>query len=213
MAYGAAAWLFNAALALTILLSGPAAAAASKVVLAFGDSLTAGYGLADEDAFTTQLERALEARGLDVVVQNAGVSGDTTAGGRSRLAWTLGEQAPDLVLLALGANDALRATEPEQTRRNLDAMLGELKRRNIPILLIGMQAPRNLDAEYRAAFDRIFPELAAKHGVPLYPFFLDGVAMDPALNQPDGIHPNARGVSVIVERLAPHVARALAGGG
>lgn len=195
-----------------VLFSAPAAAA-SKVILAFGDSLTAGFGLPAEDSLPAQLERALRAQGLDVAVQNAGVSGDTTAGGRSRLAWTLGDEPPDLVLLALGANDALRGTDPDETRRNLDAMLTELKRRRVPVLLIGMQAPRNLDAEYRDAFDAVFPDLAAKHGVPLYPFLLDGVAMDPKLNQPDGLHPNAEGVAVIVERLAPYVVRALAKGG
>jgi acyl-CoA thioesterase-1 len=189
------------------------AVAAPKAILAFGDSLTAGYGLTAAEGFTAQLARALQARGLDVIVKNAGVSGETTAGGRARLAWTLGDDRPALVLLALGANDALRGLEPEEMRRNLDAMLSELKRRSIPVLLIGMQAPRNLGPEYRAAYDKVFGELASKHETPLYPFFLDGVAMNPELNQPDGIHPNAKGVAVIVERLAPYVARALAGEG
>jgi acyl-CoA thioesterase-1 len=210
--YGAAAWLFNAALALTILLSAPASAA-QKVILAFGDSLTAGYGLPAAEGFTAQLERALVARGLDVVVQNAGVSGDTTAGGRARLAWTLGDRKPDLVLLELGANDALRGLDPDAMRRNLDAMLAELKRREVPVLLAGMQAPRNLGPEYRAAYDKVFAELADEYEAPLYPFFLDGVAMNPQLNQSDGLHPTAEGVAVIVERIVPHVARALAGQG
>ena len=208
--YGAAAWFFNAALALTMLLSAQAIAA-PQVILAFGDSLTEGYGLPVEEGFTVQLQRALKAKGLDVKVRNAGVSGNITAAGRSRLAWTLGDDKPDLVLLALGANDALRGLDPEEMRRNLAAMLEELKRRDLPVLLVGMQAPRNLGPEYREAYDKVFPELAAKYEVPLYPFFLDGIAMKPELNQPDGIHPNAEGVAAIVERLAPHVARALAG--
>jgi acyl-CoA thioesterase I len=207
-AYGARSRLFNAVLALGLAWSA-AAAAAQKLVLAFGDSLTTGYGLPAAEGFTAQLERALRARGLDVAVRNAGVSGDTSAGGRSRLLWALGEAKPDLVLLELGANDALRGLDPEELRKNLDFMVGELKRRDIPVLLAGMQAPRNLDAAYRDAFAAAFAEVADKHGVPLYPFFLDGVAMDPRLNQPDGIHPNAQGVSVIVERIAPHVIRAL----
>ncbi len=195
------------------MLLSAAASAAPKVILAFGDSLTAGYGLPTAEGFTAQLERALKARGLDVVVKNAGVSGETTAGGRARLAWTLADEKPDLVLLELGANDALRGLDPEEMRRNLDAMLTELKRREVPVLLAGMQAPRNLGPEYRAAYDNVFIELAEKHDVPLYPFFLDGVAMAPDLNQPDGIHPNAEGVAVIVERIVPHVARALAAAG
>ena len=189
------------------------ALAAPKVILAFGDSLTAGYGLPPAEGFTAQLERALKARGLDVVVKNAGVSGETTAGGRARLAWTLGGDRPDLVLLELGANDALRGLDPEEMRRNLDAMLTELKRRSLPVLLAGMQAPRNLGPEYREAYDKVFADLAEKHDVPLYPFFLDGVAMNPELNQPDGIHPNAKGVAVMVERMAPYVERVLAGEG
>jgi acyl-CoA thioesterase I len=207
-AYGARTWLFNAVMALGLACSA-AAAAAQKLVLAFGDSLTAGYGLPAAEGFTAQLERALRARGLDVAVRNAGVSGDTSAGGRSRLLWALGEAKPDLVLLELGANDALRGLDPEELRKNLDFMVGELKRRDIPVLLAGMQAPRNLDAAYREAFAAAFAEVAEKHDVPLYPFFLDGVAMEPGLNQADGIHPNAQGVSVIVERIAPHVIRAL----
>jgi acyl-CoA thioesterase-1 len=191
-----------------MLLSTPARAE-PKVVLAFGDSLTAGYGLPAADGFTTQLERALKERGLDVTVKNAGVSGDTSAGGRARLAWTLGDDPPDLVLLELGANDALRGLDPEEMRRNLDAMLAELKRRNVPVLLAGMRAPRNLGPEYREAYDKVFAELADRYDVPLYPFFLDGVAMKPELNQPDGIHPNAQGVAAVVARLAPYVVRAL----
>jgi len=187
--------------------AGPAAAA-ERVLLAFGDSLVAGYGLAEEEGFTAVLERRLRAAGHAVRVKNAGVSGDTTAGGRARLAWSLAEPA-DAVLLELGANDALRGLEPDQARSNLRAMLEELKKRNLPVLLVGMLAPPNLGPEYERAFNAIYPELAAEYGVPLYPFFLDGVAANAALNQNDGIHPNAAGVEAIVERILPHVVRLL----
>jgi len=202
--------------------SAPATAAPSpapkepqRLILAFGDSLTAGYGLPATDGFTRQLEDALKSQGLNVRVHNAGVSGDTTSGGRSRLGWVLSsmKQKPDLVILELGANDALRGIDPKLTRANLDAMLTELKSQNLPVLLAGMYAPRGLGATYYKAFDAIYPDLAKKHDVALYPFFLDGVAADPALNQRDGIHPNKAGVAVIVKRLAPHVRRALQGSG
>ncbi len=174
------------------------------VILAFGDSLTAGYGLAPGEAYPVRLEAALSAGGRAVEVRNAGVSGDTTSGGRRRLAWTL-KAAPDLVILELGANDALRGIDPALTRANLDAMLSTLGQRGIPVLLAGMLAPPNYGDRYAAAFNAIFPELAAKHGVALYPFFLDGVAADPALNQADTLHPNAEGIKVIVDKLLPHV--------
>jgi acyl-CoA thioesterase-1 len=188
----------------------PSTAAASDPlrVLAFGDSLTAGYGLPKAQSFTAQLERALTDEGLAVTVIDAGVSGDTSAGGRARLDWTLAGTAdggPDAVIVELGANDALRGIDPRITYDNLDAILGELKRRNLPVLLAGMRAPPNMGAEYTEAFDGIYPRLAEKHGVALYPFFLDGVAADPDLNQADGIHPNARGVAVIVKRMSPAV--------
>lgn len=175
-----------------------------------GDSLTAGFGLAPEDAFPAKLERQLAAEGLRVKVLNAGVSGDTTAGGRARLGWALADK-PDAVIVALGANDALRGIDPTETRANLDAILTELGRRRLKILLAGMMAPRNLGPDYVRVFDAIYPELAAKHHVALDPFFLEGVALDPALNQPDGIHPNPRGVAAIVERILPAVRRLLAG--
>jgi acyl-CoA thioesterase I len=186
------------------LLSGGAAQAQALKVVAFGDSLTAGFGLPAQDAFTRVLEQSLRARGLDVTIENAGVSGDTTAAGLQRLDWSIPDDA-DAVLLELGANDALRGQDPGGTRENLDRMLARLKGRGIPVMLLGMRAPRNLGASYAEAFDPIFPELAAKHGVPLYPFFLDGVAAAPELNQPDGIHPNAEGVRTIVARLTPSV--------
>ena len=201
--YGSRSRLFNAVFGLLLLLA-PATAAADKVVLAFGDSLTAGYGLAEAEGFPRQLEARLRAEGLAVRVRNAGVSGDTTAGGRARLAWTLAEPA-DLVILSLGANDALRGIEPAVTKANLDAMLEELGKRKLKVLLAGMLAPRNLGDDYTKRFDTIYPELAKAHGVPLYPFFLAGVARQPELNQADGIHPNAAGVKRLVDDILPHV--------
>jgi len=215
-AYGRSVGFFNArtVAALLFVLAlvtavNPAQAEPAKI-LAFGDSLTAGYGLPPEESFTEQLEQALRAAGQDVVVQNAGVSGDTTAGGRARLAWTLADR-PDLVILELGGNDGLRGIDPADTRANLDAMLNELKTRNIPVLFTGMRAPPNLGRDYTDEFDGLFAALAQKYDVPLYPFFLDGVAAQPKLNQPDGIHPNAAGVAIIVERLKPYVIAALNG--
>lgn len=198
-------------LAISLLGGATAARAEPAVILAFGDSLTAGYGLPAEDSFTSQLEQALRDAGQDVVVRNAGVSGDTTAGGLTRLAWTLSER-PDLVILELGANDGLRGIDPAATRANLDAILGELTGRDIAVLFTGMRAPPNLGADYTRAFDGLFADLATKHAVAFYPFFLDGVAAQPDLNQDDGIHPNADGVAIIVERLLPHVLAALNGG-
>ena len=192
-----------AALALAAAGSPPLAAEPLKI-LALGDSLTAGYGLAEADSFTTRLENALKDKGYDVQVINAGVSGDTTAGGRSRLDWALGDQ-PQVAVVELGANDGLRGLDPASTRENLDAILTTLKDRKIPTLLAGMYAPRNLGREYGDRFNAIYPDLAAKHGVPLYPFFLDGVALDPKLNQEDGMHPNAKGVAVVVEGILPHL--------
>lgn len=180
-----------------------AAAGAPPVkLLAFGDSLTHGYGLPARDSFPEQLEAALKARGFAVEVINAGNSGDTTAAGRARLDWALAE-SPDLVLVEFGGNDSLRGIDPRETYRNLDLILTRLTAERLPVLLAGMQAPRNLGLEYATAFDAVFPRLAEKHGVALYPFFLQGVALDPALNQQDGIHPNAAGVAVIVERIIP----------
>ena len=152
------------------------------------------------------MEAALIRRGLDVKVINAGNSGDTTAAGLSRLDWVLAD-APGAVILALGANDALRGVDPGDTYRNLDAILSRLTSGGLPVLLAGMLAPRNLGKDYTAEFDAVFPRLAEKHGVALYPFFLEGVALDPALNQDDGIHPNAAGVAVLVERITPPVLR------
>eukprot|EP01036_Dinobryon_divergens_P016210 gene16210-21967_t len=176
----------------------PAAARAADPVrlVALGDSLTAGYQLPPAAAFPVQLERALSARGLAVTVANAGVSGDTATGGLSRLDWAIGDDVKG-VLLELGANDALRGVPPAETRAALDTIITRLKARGIGVLLIGMRAPPNMGADYQAAFDAIYPDLAAKHGVPLYPFFLDGVVADPTLNLPDGMHPTEKGVAVI----------------
>lgn len=192
------------ALALALLSAAPAGAEARARILALGDSLTAGYGLAAADSFPTRLEAALRRAGQDVRVINAGVSGDTTAGGRARLGWTLAG-APGYAVVALGANDVLRGVDPAESFRNLDAILTELRARGVRVLLAGMLAPPNLGRDYGTAFNAIYPRLAEKHGVPLYPFFLDGVAADPALNQTDGMHPNAKGVEVMVERILPHV--------
>jgi acyl-CoA thioesterase-1 len=178
------------------------------VILDFGDSLTAGYGLPAGQAFPARLEAWLRQQGIEARVVNAGVSGDTTAGGLARLDWALADK-PDLVILALGANDALRGIEPSTVRENLDKMIGKIEASGAKVLLLGMLAPPNWGEEYRHAFDQIFPELARIHHLPLYPFFLEGVAMKPELNQPDGLHPNERGVAVLVDRIAPVVARLL----
>ena len=173
-------------------------------ILMLGDSLTAGYGLASRDALPARLEAALRARGLDALVIDAGVSGDTTAGGLARLDWALADR-PHAVIVALGANDALRAIDPAVARSNLDRLLAALSERSLPVLLAGMLAPRNLGPEYGARFDAIYPELAERHRALLYPFLLDGVATVAGLNQADGLHPNEAGVEVIVERMIPSV--------
>jgi acyl-CoA thioesterase-1 len=211
--YGLARCIVNAracllALVLAALCLAPAAGGAAEPVrlLVLGDSLAAGYGLSRQDGFTSQLERSLRDEGLEVIVINAGVSGDTSAGGLSRLDWVLdsvGGGGPDAVIVELGANDGLRGIDPDVTYGNLDRILSRLGERGLPVLLAGMRAPPNMGREYVDAFDAIFPRLAEQHGVPLYPFFLDGVAADPDLNQPDGIHPNPDGVAEIVSRITP----------
>lgn len=188
----------------------PAAAGETppRRIAVLGDSLAAGYGLSAAEAFPAQLEAALHRRGYPVTVINAGVSGDTTAGGLARLAWTL-QDRPDLVIVELGGNDALRGLPPEEAYANLDAILTRLRQRGVQALLAGMRAPRNLGPEYYTSFDAIYPRLAAAHGIPLYPFFLAGVVGDPALNQADGIHPNAAGVERIVRGILPLVVATL----
>lgn len=180
-------------------------------ILAFGDSLTAGYGLKQGDGFVDQLEAWLNSRaeGGAVHITNAGVSGDTTSGGRARLDWTLSGQEPDLVILALGGNDVLRGIDPAITRDNMQAMMATLKEKGVPVLVAGMLAPPNLGDEYRTAFDSIYKDLAAQYGAVLYPFFLEGVAAEPNLNQADGIHPNPEGVKIIVSAMGPYVIDAL----
>jgi acyl-CoA thioesterase-1 len=180
------------------------------VILDFGDSLTAGLGLPAAQAFPAKLQAWLQERGITARVVNAGVSGDTTTGGLARLDWALAEK-PDLVILALGANDALRGIDPSSVRGNLEKMIEKIEATGAKVLLLGMLAPPNWGDEYKRAFDRIFPELARIHHLPLYPFFLEGVAMKPELNQPDGLHPNERGVAVLVDRIAPVVAGLIRG--
>lgn len=194
-------------LALALTGFGPAGALAQSRpirIVAYGDSLSAGYQLAQKDAFPTVLEAALRKRGHDVVIENASVSGDTSNGGLERLDWGVPEDT-ELVLLELGANDALRGINPAITEQALDEIITRLKERKTQVLLIGMMAPRNNGPDYVQAFDAIYPRLAAKHGLTLYPFFLDGVQGRPELNLSDGIHPNPAGVRVMVERILPTV--------
>ncbi len=178
------------------------------VIVALGDSLTAGYGLVAADAFPVRLESALRKAGKRVRVIDAGVSGDTTAGGRARLDRVLADE-PDAAIVQLGANDALRGIDPEETSGNLAAILQVLKKRGIHVLLAGMLAPPNLGDRYAKAFNAIYPALAATHDVLLYPFFLDGVAANPGLNQADGVHPTAEGVERIVKGIFPYVIRVI----
>ena len=194
-----------------MLLGGDASAAPrGPVIVAFGDSLTAGFGLPAEAAFPVRLEARLKAEGIDARVVNAGNSGDTTTDGLARLDWSLADK-PQLVILELGANDMLRGIDPKLVRANLEAMIAKIQSSGAKVLLAGMQAQANWGKDYQQRFDRIYPELARAHGVALYRFFLDGVAMDPQLNQPDGLHPNARGVAVLVDRIAPYVAKLIGG--
>lgn len=178
-------------------------------IVALGDSLTAGYQLTAQDAFPARLQAALRARGHAVEVENAGVSGDTSTGGLERLDWAVGEDV-DAVILELGANDALRGIDPAITRRNLETIITRLKARGIAVLLTGMLAPPNMGPDYAAAFNPIFPDLARRHGLIFDPFFLEGVAAVPSLNLGDGMHPNPRGVAVIVERILPKVEELIA---
>ena len=194
---------FALALALSVALAAPAMADPIRIV-ALGDSLTAGYGLAADEAFPARLEAALKARGYDLVIVNAGVSGDTASDGLARLDWSVGPDA-DAVIVELGANDALRGVDPAITRKAMGDIMARLDERGIPVLLAGMRAPPNLGHDYVQAFEPIYSDLAESHGALLYPFFLDGVAARPGLNQADGIHPTADGVDIIVERILPSV--------
>ncbi len=198
---------------MTLLLVPPAAVAGDPAaeplkILVLGDSLTAGYGMATGEAFPAQLEQALLAAGHEVEVISAGVSGDTSAGGLARLDWALADQ-PQVVIIELGANDALRGLPPEETRQNLEAIILRLKQEGIAVLLTGMQAPRNLGSGYYSKFDRVYVDLAAQHEIAFYPFFLEGVATADQYNQADGIHPNPAGVRVIVQNILPVVEQLL----
>ena len=174
------------------------------LIVALGDSLTAGYQLAPSESFPAQLERALREKGYSVSVQNAGVSGDTTADALARLNWIMPDDA-DGVIVELGANDALRGFPVAQMRRSLDAIMSELTTRGLPVLIAGMEAPRNYGPDYTQEFAQVFKDMAETHGALLYPFFLEGVALQPELNQPDGIHPTAEGIAVIVANILPSV--------
>lgn len=187
-------------------------AAERTLILAFGDSLYAGYGVAQNESFPHELEKALQARGDAVEVRNAGVSGETTQGGLQRLAFTLDglPRQPDLVLLGLGGNDMLRGLDPAQSEKNLREMLDMLKARRLPVLLTGMLAAPNMGAEYSERFNAIYPALAKDYGLPLYPFFLEGVIGNPDYMQADAIHPNPAGVDIVVEQITPLVAETLA---
>jgi len=184
----------------------PASSAIKIVVL--GDSLAAGLGVKPEQSFPARLEAGLKAEGRDVTIVNQGVSGDTTAGGLDRVDWLLGDK-PDIVLLELGANDALRGLDPALAERNLAAVIEKLKAAGVTVWLAGMMAPRNFGPEYVASFDGLYKRLSDKYQVPLYPFILDGVAQDPALNQADGLHPNVKGAQIIADKLLPFAAQNL----
>lgn len=206
----------TAALALTLLVAAaprpptkpsPPAATPTRI-LVLGDSIAAGYGLPPDRGFPARLQAKLNAEGHDVKVINGGVSGDTTAGGKARLGWALSDK-PDVAIVELGGNDGLRGIPPSETKANLQAILARLKAAKVRVLLTGMLAPPNMGQSYVDAFNALFPALARQFNVAFYPFLLDGVAAQPALNQPDGIHPNDQGVAVLVDRLAPYVVRLL----
>lgn len=219
-AYGVAKLIVHAGAIVALTAAAPAAAQGNRGqaseredvhILAFGDSLTAGYGLPRGQGFAPQLEDSLRRNGIRAFVTDAGVSGDTAAAGRARLGWTLDGLArkPDLAIVALGGNDMLRGLPPAQTRAELDAILAELKRRDIKIVVAGMLAAPNLGPAYGGQFNRIFPDLARQHGAALYPFFLANVAGDRRLNLPDGVHPNFQGIKLMVSGILPTVMKAL----
>lgn len=208
-AYGRFAALVNSLLIVVVLAIGPANAQNAPVKIAvLGDSLAAGYGITPEQAFPVRLEAALKAQGRTVTILNQGVSGDTTAGGLDRLDWMLADK-PDIVLVELGGNDALRGIDPAVTEKNLAAIIEKLQAAHVTVWLAGMMAPRNLGSDYVTAFDGIYKRLADKYKVPLYPFILDGVAQDPALNQADGLHPNPKGAEIVADHLLPFVTKNL----
>ena len=190
----------------TAVLTASFAQAQDKPVqlVGFGDSLMAGYQLPPTDSYTAQLEAALKAKGMDVTIANAGVSGDTSSGGLARAEWSVPD-GTDGVILELGANDALRGISPEETEKNLEAMISGFQKRNIPVLLIGIMAPPNMGDDYAKHFNPIYQRLAEKHGLPLYPFFLDGVVLNESLQLEDRMHPNTKGIAVMVEKSMPTV--------
>lgn len=206
LAYGKFGIHFNLFAVITVFFWVYSAQATQKEIkiVAFGDSLTAGYGLPQKDAFPEQLEAALQKQGHNVTVENAGVSGDTSTGGAQRLDWALSGGA-DIVLLELGANDALRGIEPAITRQSLITIIEKLKAKNIPVFLTGMKAPPNMGTEYQTEFDQIYSNLATQYKLGFYPFFLEGVAAEPSLNQADAIHPNKEGVAIIVKKMVPYL--------
>jgi acyl-CoA thioesterase-1 len=199
---------FCIAALLALLGVAPVHAAEPIRILAFGDSLTAGYGLAEQDTLPTRLADALNKMGRPVIMINGGVSGDTSADGVTRLDWALADK-PQIMILALGANDMLRGIDPKTTRANLDAIIQKAKAADVEVVLAGMLSPPNLGTEYKAAFDAIYPELAKAHNLLFMPFLLQDVAQDSVLNQADGIHPNGDGVAIIVRNLLPYVTQAM----
>jgi acyl-CoA thioesterase-1 len=208
-AYGRFAAAVNSLLLVLLLVSNPLHAQSAPIRIAvLGDSLAAGYGMKPEQSFPARLEAALKAQGRNVAVLNQGVSGDTTTGGLERLDWMLADK-PDIVLVELGANDVLRGIDPTLTEKNLSAIVEKLKAAGVTVWLAGMLAPRNLGSDYVTAFDGLYRRVAEKYKVPLYPFILDGVAQDPALNQGDGIHPNPRGAQIVADKLLPFVIKNL----
>ena len=211
MAYGVARRLVYALFVMIAAGAANQAEAKDVHILAFGDSLTAGYGLPREQGFAPQLQDVLRRNGVRAFVTNGGVSGNTAGQGRARLKWTLDglKRKPDLAIVALGANDMLRGISPRQTRQDLDAILAEFQRRDIPVVVAGMLAAPNLGPHYVAEFNAIYPDLARKYGAPLYPFFLAGVVGNPSLNLADRVHPNFQGVKRMVSGIAPTVLKAL----
>ena len=210
--YGRFAAAVNSLLAVLFLAVAPVlpahAQSAPIKIAVLGDSLAAGYGVKPAESFPARLEAALKAQGRNVTVLNHGVSGDTTAGGLDRIDWMLADK-PDIVLVELGGNDALRGTDPKVTEKNLTAIVEKLKAAGVTVWLAGMLAPRNLGSDYVTAFDGLYKRIAEKYQVPLYPFILDGVAQDPAFIQADGIHPNPKGAQVVADKLLPFVTKTL----
>ena len=199
---------------MAVMLAGaPSARAEGQVIVAFGDSITAGLGVNEQEAWPAVAQKILAEKGLAITIVNAGVSGDTTAGGKARLAWSLdgASPKPGFAIVALGGNDALRALTPENSYQNLDAIILALKKRNMPVLLAGMLAPPNLGDDFGKAFQAIYTRLASKHKILLYPFLLEGVAGDEKLNQHDGIHPTPEGQKIIARKMVPYIEALLSG--